>query len=38
MHGNIVDCRQLRSENAQLLKKGHLKEFLSKRGNYIVDK
>ncbi|GMN47594.1 hypothetical protein TIFTF001_016781 [Ficus carica] len=32
-HGhNTIDCRALRAEVAELLKKGHLREFLTKKG------
>ena len=32
-HGhNTIDCRALRAEVAKLLKKGHLREFLTEKG------
>ena len=38
-HGHYTtDCRQLKVEIAQLLRLGHLKEFLSEREKAVVDK
>ena len=34
----MADCRQLKVEIAQLLKQGHLKEFLLKRRKAVLDK
>ncbi|GMN64924.1 hypothetical protein TIFTF001_033994 [Ficus carica] len=32
-HGpHTIDCRALRAESAELLKKGHLREFLTNKG------
>ena len=33
-----ADCRQLKVKISQLIRRGHLKEFLSERGKAVVDK